>query len=163
MTHTLPARLDCRTCHETSEATLGQPVLGIGPHQLSDALAAAAPFSTPPEPLAVSGRTSAETAALGYFVGNCVSCHTGGEGTNASFSLFPEDAVERTVDQQTQSETGEGIRVVPGDPESSVLFVTVVDAREPDYNGAFKAMPPVGLNVTDPEVEAILRSWIETL
>lgn len=163
VTHTLPARLDCRVCHETTEETFGTPVLGIGRYQLSDDLVAAAPFTGPPERVAVAGRTPNETDAFGYFVGNCVSCHTGGSGTNASFSLFPEDAVERTVDKETESETGEGIRVVPGDASASVLYVTVVEAREPDYTGAFKAMPPIGLNVSDPDAEPILRAWIEEL
>lgn len=163
VTHTLPARLDCRVCHETSETSFGTPVLGVGAYQLADAVAEQAPFTTPPQAEPVAGRTPAETEALGYFVGNCVSCHTGGDGTNASFSLFPQDAVARTVDQPTQSETGEGIRVVPGDPAASVLYITVVLAREPDYDGVFKAMPPIGLNVSDPAAEPILRTWIEEL
>ena len=91
------------------------------------------------------------------------SCHRGGDGTNASFSLFPEEAVEKTVDQETRSETGQGIRVIAGDADNSALFITVVEASKPDYAGAFKVMPPIGLNMTDPEVEGILRQWIEEL
>jgi hypothetical protein len=163
VTHTLPARLDCRVCHETSEESFGSPVLGVGAYQLSTPLAMAAPFSSAPEAIEVTGRTPAETAALGYFIGNCTTCHTGGDGTNAAFSLYPNDSVERTVDQETESETGEGIRVVPGDPAASVLFITVVEAREPDYAGAFKVMPPIGLNITDPEARPILSAWIEEL
>ncbi len=161
--HTLPARLDCRVCHETTEESFGTPVLGVSALQLTAALAETAPFASPPTATEVTGRTSAETAALGYFVGNCISCHTGGDGTNASFSLYPDDAVDQTVDQPTQSETGEGIRIVPGQPDESVLFITVVEARKPDYTGVFKAMPPIGLSITDPAVEPILKTWIEEL
>ena len=160
VTHTLPARLDCRTCHETSEESFGTPVLGLSTHQLG---------ADAPTPLAdaeateVAGRTPAETAALGYFVGNCTSCHTGGDGTNASFSLFPDAAVDNLVDRETETETAEGIRLVPGDVATSVLFISVVDAAEPDYGGPFKVMPPLGLNTRDPAVEGILRDWIEEL
>ncbi len=163
VTHTLPARLDCRTCHETTEATLGTPVLGLSGLQLTDDLAARLPFAAPPEGVELGGRTAAEAEAFGYFVGNCISCHTGGRGTNASFSLLPGDVIANTVNQETESETGEGIRVVPGNIAESVMYVSVVLAREPDYEGAFKAMPPIGLAFTDPAVEAILRAWIEEL
>ena len=161
--HTLPARLDCRTCHETHEAVAGAPVLGVGPLQTDDVLATSRVFSEPPTRLAVEGRTSKETAALGYFVGNCASCHNGGDSINSSFSLYPEDAVANTVGQPTESETGAGTRVVPGDPEGSVLFVTVVEAGSPGYRGPFKVMPPLGVAVTDPAAASVLRDWIEAL
>lgn len=161
VTHTLPSRLDCRTCHETSEEVAGHAVLGVGPYQTGEDLLGA--FDAPPELLSVDGRTGPETEAFEYFIGNCVSCHTGGEATNASFSLYPEDAVANTVNQETESETGAGIRVVPGDPQASVLFITVVSAREPDYQGPFKAMPPIGVDTTDPAAASLLESWIDQL
>lgn len=162
-THVLPARLDCRTCHETSEEAIGNPVLGVSALQLSDELAESGLFDTLPTAQPVEGATDEETAALRYFIGNCVSCHNGGEATNASFSLYPDKAVELTVGVETEAETGEGIRVVPGDPNASVLYISVVLAAEPDYPGPFKKMPPVGLTRRDPEIEPILRDWIEGL
>ena len=162
-THDIPSRLDCRSCHETHAEVAGHPVLGVSALQVDAAFAASAAFATPPAVVNVEGRTPAETVALGYFVGNCLSCHTGGEATNASFSLAPSDAITTTVNVPTESETGEGIRVVPGDPEASVLFVSVVLARRPDYEGPFKAMPPVGSRSSDPTIEAPLRAWIEGL
>ncbi|MGB5810331.1 MAG: hypothetical protein WBG86_07370 [Polyangiales bacterium] len=161
--HTLPGRLDCRTCHETHEAVAGAPVLGIDPWQASEALAASGVFSSSPTRLTAEGRTAAETAAFSYFIGNCTSCHNGGDSINSSFSLYPGDAVASTVDQPTESETGAGIRVVPGVPEESVLFVTVVEAPKPSYRGPFKDMPPIGVDETDPLAEPILREWIEEL
>jgi len=161
--HTLPARLDCRTCHETSEESTGTAVLGVSAYQVDDALSGSAAFTEPPAIVEVAGRSSAESEAFGYFVGNCVSCHTGGDATNASFSLYPEVAIANTVNQETQSETGEGIRVVPGDPATSVLYITVVLARDPDYALPFKAMPSVGVDLSDPAAEPILRQWIEEL
>jgi hypothetical protein len=161
--HVIPARLDCRTCHETSEEVTGTPVLGISPLQTSEALAASAAFASPPEVEAVAGRTPAETAAFAYFIGNCLTCHTGGDGTNAAFSLFPADVVSETVGVPTEAETAEGIRVIAGDPEASVLFIGVVLAPRPDYEGPFKKMPPLGLTRVDPAAESILRAWIDEL
>lgn len=161
--HTLPSRLDCRTCHETHEAVAEVPVLGISALQTSSALVEAGVLSGTPALVTVEGRTAEETAALGYFVGNCISCHNGGDSINSSFSLYPEDAVANTVDQPVVSETGEGIRVIAGDETQSVLYVTVVEAGEPDYRGPFKVMPPLGIDITDESAAAILGAWIQSL
>lgn len=161
--HVIPARLDCRTCHETSEETVGTPVLGVGLYQTNAALAASELFSSPPSLEPVAGRFAAETAAFEYFIGNCVTCHTGGDATNSAFSLFPKDVVAETVGVETEAETAEGIRVVAGEPEESVLFIGVVRAPEPDYEGPFKAMPPLGLTRVDPAAEPVLRAWINGL
>ncbi|MGB8332829.1 MAG: hypothetical protein WCE62_22075 [Polyangiales bacterium] len=161
--HTLPSRLDCRTCHETHENVAGAPVLGISNLQTDIDLVDAGVFSQAPSLASVEGRTEDETAALGYFVGNCISCHNGGDSINSVFSLYPDEAVDNTVGEPTQSETGEGIRVVPGDPGQSVLYITVVEAGNPGYRGPFKWMPPIGVNTTDEHAEGILRDWIEGL
>jgi hypothetical protein len=161
--HTLPSRLDCRTCHETHEAVAAVPVLGVGSLQTASDLVEAGVFSPDPALETVQGRTAAETAALSYFVGNCISCHNGGDSINSSFSLYPDDAVENTVDQPVVSETGEGLRVVAGDETQSVLYITVVEAGEPEYRGPFKAMPPLGIDVTDSSAEEILGDWIRSL
>lgn len=161
--YTVPARLDCRTCHETSQDATGTPVLGVSQLQLPSSLSNAPFFDGPAPTKIVTGDTPEETAALGYFVGNCITCHNGGKGENTAFSLYPDDAIENTVDHPTESETGVGVRVVPGDPESSVLFITVARAREPGYGGPFKAMPPLGIDRVDPTAEDILGAWITGL
>lgn len=158
--YTVPSRLDCRTCHETSQGATGTPVLGFSALQLPESLKSAAFFAAPPELEPVVGRTEAETRALGYFVGNCIACHNGGKGDNAAFSLYPEVAVADTVNQETEISSAEGIRVVPGDPESSVLFLTAARAGEAGYDGAFKVMPPIGITRGDPAAEVILGEWI---
>lgn len=163
LAHTLPARLDCRTCHETHEAEAGSPVLGLSALQLDETLAETGALSDPPRLTPVQGRSATETAALGYFVGNCVACHNGGGALNASFSLYPAAAVTETVDRPTESETGVGVRVVPGVPAESVLYESVVLAPQAGYTGPFKAMPPLGVDVPDPAAEALLRAWIESL
>ncbi|KPK14688.1 MAG: hypothetical protein AMJ62_12240 [Myxococcales bacterium SG8_38] len=161
--HTLPSRLDCRTCHETHEAVAGVPVLGIGSLQTSADLVAAGVFSGTPELEPVEGRTEEETAALRYFVGNCTSCHNGGDSINSAFSLYPDVAAANTIGEPTESETGEGIRVVPGSTEQSVLYISVVEASKPEYPGPFKVMPPLGVDIADEQAELVLRNWIESL
>ncbi|MCB9540132.1 MAG: hypothetical protein H6704_28300 [Myxococcales bacterium] len=156
--HTVPGRLDCRTCHESAAS----PVLGIQPWQLDLAYDWAPRLEG--EPLPVEGRTPEETAVLRYFVGNCIACHNGGDGPNSAVSFHPDVAVQNLVNQEAQAEGGAvGVRVVPGDPEASVLFTSVVLARQPAYRGDFKPMPPLGIQVVDPDVEALLRDWIESL
>lgn len=163
LTHTLPSRLDCRTCHETHEELVGTPVLGVGSYQTDDDLIDAGAFERDPAVRVAEGRTPEETAAFGYFIANCTACHNGGDSLNSSFSLYPADAVANTVDRPTETETGEGTRVVPGSPEESVLFITVVEAPTPGYRGPFKAMPPLGLSVVDPDAAPVLSAWIEGL
>ena len=162
-THTLPSRLDCRTCHETHEAVAEAPLLGLGELQTADDLVEAGVFSRPPELGSVEGRTPEETAAFSYFVGNCISCHNGGDSINSSFSLYPDVAITNTVDQPVESETGVGLRVVPGDRSESVLYVSVVEAGEPEYPGPFKVMPPLGVDFTDRDAERVLGDWIDGL
>lgn len=163
LTHTLPSRFDCRTCHETHEAVADSPVIGLSHLQTGADLIEAEVFSEPPSTTTVQGRTDEETAALSYFVGNCTACHNGGESINSAFSLYPEDAVANTVDQPTRSQTGEGIRVVPGDRNHSVLYITVVETGTPGYRGPFKTMPPLGAEVIDPDASGVLGAWIDSL
>jgi hypothetical protein len=163
LTHTLPSRLDCRTCHETHESVAASPVIGVSRLQTDRDLIDAGVFSETPQTTPVQGRTPEETAALSYFVGNCITCHNGGDSINSAFSLYPEDVVSNIVNHPTQSETGEGVRVVPGDPEQSVVYITVVAAGASGYQGPFKKMPPIGVDVIDPDASTILGAWIEDL
>lgn len=160
--YALPGRVDCQACHETNA---GSPVIGISARNLPESLRGAGVFEPEPEPVALPGRTPEESAAMGYLLGNCVHCHHGqGGGDNAAFSLRPEDLVANTVNRPTESSaSGDGVRVVPGDPEGSAIFEAVVLAPQPDYDGEFKPMPPLGVLRVDPDAARILRAWIEGL
>ncbi len=155
--YTIPGRLDCRACHEAAEEQFGTAVLGIGDLQIDDDLAGSELFDGRPDVVDVAGRTEAETDALGYFVGNCVHCHAGGYGENASFSLLPDAAVANTVDQPF--EAGRGVRVAPGDPDASGLYLVVVEGGAT----AEDSMPPLGIDRRDPAADDILATWIEGL
>jgi hypothetical protein len=157
LNYTVPARLDCRGCHETAQEQSGTAVLGITDFQVSDKLAGSDVFVDAPEIAPVNGRSPEETSAFGYFVGNCIHCHDNGDGENSSFSLRPEDAVASTVDQPF--EAGSGVRIAPGDPDESGLYIVVVDGGDEAEDN----MPPLGIDRRDPEAESILRAWIEGL
>lgn len=158
--YSIPARLDCRGCHETQPQV---PIIGISRHNLAPELTAA--FSTSPILAPFPARSETEAAVMGYLVGNCVHCHHGVKGSvNASFSLLPEDLVANTVGVATDSSaSGVGVRIVPGDVTGSALYEAVVEAGLAEYPGDFKPMPPVGIVWTDPDVAALLARWIESL
>ena len=163
VTHTLPSELGCDACHG---APGGKVVLGIDPYNVPPELVEAGVFEPAIEPIEVVGRTPEETAAMGYFVANCGHCHHGrkGVGENASYSLLPADLVANTVNQETDSSaSGDGVRVVPGDPEGSAVYQAVVHARDADYAGQLKAMPPLGIDRVDPDAAQIIGAWIESI
>lgn len=159
--HVIPSRLECRQCHESSTSE----VLGINELQLakSGALTEAAPRITPmpSEPF----RTLPEhgpltTAVLGYFVGNCVHCHNGTNGAASSFDLRPDVALANVIDQPTASSaTADGIRVVPGSPEQSILYLGLRAGPELEV----KEMPPLGVAARDTSAIQLLGDWITAL
>jgi len=152
--HTIPGRLDCRTCHESAPS----PVLGFNELQLDDATLAtlgviASARIPDPDPTT--------HAVLGLFQGNCVHCHHGGGGPNASFDLRYPVALANTIDHPTESSgSAPGIRVKPGDPDHSILYLAY--ARDP-ANPDVKAMPPLGIDRGDATGLTLLRDWIEGL
>jgi mono/diheme cytochrome c family protein len=165
--HEIPNRLQCRKCHESSERAdddgfvLGLSQLQVGYEGggleameavMSDPVAASAPISHP------DPRTE---AVMAYFVGNCVHCHNGGVGGSRSFDLRPAVMLENTLNEPTDSSAfAPGIRVVPGEPEQSLLFLAV--RGESPVEGV-KDMPPAGVQRRDEAWVALLEAWILSL
>jgi hypothetical protein len=163
-THTIPSRIDCRTCHEAGV----QPTLGFSELQLGDGALAALDerglvTQNNPSPERIPGKVSDPLTyrVLGYFTGNCVSCHHAGTGPNNSFDLRHQVALANTIDRPTESSaSAAGIRVVPGDPEQSILWLAFArDTTNPEV----KPMPPVGIDRGDAEGIELVRAWIESL
>ena len=157
--HHVPAEIDCRSCHETG---LGD-ALGLDPTQLSAAqLQVLQPWlSAPVTPTPVPASDEATEAVLGLFVGNCVHCHNGGDGPAAAFDLRPAVALANTIDVPTDSSaSAAGIRIVPGDPEASILFAAYSgETDDPEVS----PMPPVGVDRRDAASIERLRTFIEGL
>jgi hypothetical protein len=156
--HSIPSRLECRQCHESAESA----VLGLSELQLakSGSLSALAtriapepktPYATLPE----HGPLTSDV--LGYLVGNCVHCHNGSNGAASSFDLRPEVARANLIGQPTASSaTADGVRVVPGEPEQSVLYLAVKGGSDFEV----KDMPPLGVAERDSRAIRSLEDWI---
>ncbi len=158
LTHVVPSNRNCRTCHESGDA--GE-VLGFAPRQLGgslDDLVARGVFEArPADPPPIAGRDALETSVMRYVVGNCVHCHNGGSGAATSFDLRPEVFVDAVVGAAVENSAApSGVRVVPGDPDASVLFTAFT--RENEF-----VMPPIGVQRVDGEALEMLRAWISSL
>lgn len=159
--HSIPTRMECQYCHESSNSA----VLGINELQLAKSgdleqlLPRLEPAPAEP-PSALPEHGPLTTRVLGYLIGNCVNCHNGSNGASSSFDLRPDVALENLIDQPTMSSaTAEGIRVVPGSPERSVLFAAVAGGSDIEV----KDMPPVGVALRDASAIDLLRAWIVAL
>jgi len=167
--HLIPNRLECRKCHESNPTR----VIGFSELQLSTSGNESPPLI---EALKEGGHLLAETSdplptivhddpltqeVMGYMQGNCTHCHNGGEGPATSFDLRHTVMLENTLNQPTEgSGSADGIRVVPGHPEESILFVGF-SGETTDQE--VKMMPPLGADKMDKEAVELFRSWIESL
>lgn len=159
--HTIPSRLQCRKCHESAASH----VLGLGSLQLADQLDGLATegfFSTAPAPPAAIDTGSALTdAVIGYVQGNCVHCHTGGDGINNGYDMRPAVFESNTVGVEAVGYSAAvPLRVAPSDPTSSLLWLALSgETDDPEVED----MPPLGVDVRDAEAIVLVRDWIESL
>jgi len=114
----------------------------------------------PTEPAVIAHEDPTTQQVLEYFEGNCVHCHNGADFINSAFDLRHPMAVQNLVNQETQGEAIGGIRVVPGAPEESALFLAL--SRDGTAE-ASQAMPPVGVQRVDQAAVDLLRQWIVNL
>jgi len=143
--HTVPATFECRSCHEVApSAVLGYSAVQLDPEHAIDAVDAQ------------------DRAVLGFFEGNCVHCHSAASTLEDNLlDLRWQHAFDEIVGQPVQG-SGQlpGIRVVPGQPEQSILFLAVsLELDDPEL----KPMPPVGVEVLDEAAIEELRAWILSL
>ena len=168
--HTIPFTKACQECHGSSPSA----VLGFQPQQLLSDRGSAQKESdlerafrrglldeAPEADDALEPFDGRTREVVGYFMGNCVHCHNGGAGVASSYDLSPAAALSNVIDRPTESSASKaGIRVVPGSPEDSILFLAVSgETSDPEI----KAMPPVGVQLRDPAGIELLRDWIESL
>jgi hypothetical protein len=171
ITHTVPSRFDCRTCHESSPRDL----LGLDDLQLSGSATASGgelfergwlslPLTHSAAQLPDVGERTER--ALSYFIGNCTHCHNGSDAANSTYSLLPNDALAHLINQPTQgSGSAPGIRVSPGSPDESVLYQALL-ANDPDHDlgpEAARPMPPLGVQHLDRNGISVIKDWIESL
>jgi hypothetical protein len=172
--HDVPAIGVCNQCHNAEPGH----VLGFSAVQLSGtsgvtlASVAAKGWFTAPPPAGASYAAPGDAVtakALGVLHANCGTCHNDqsiaysqtdqvlrlyvGETTPASTRIW-----KTNVAQSTQSWLTLPLRVAPGDPASSALYVRM-SHRLPEAG----QMPPVGTKLVDPDGLAAVGAWIATL
>ncbi len=163
--HAVPNTLQCRKCHESAV----DRVLGFSEVQLAGQQGPASELfargvvdrDTFAEAEPITGPDALTESVLQYFQADCVHCHNDGDGPASSFDLRPATALANIVGVETASSgSASGIRVVPGDPEASILYQAV---RRASDNAELKFMPLIGVQVVDEERVETLRQWIESL
>jgi len=166
--HTVPARLDCRKCHESQPVT----IIGFDELRLNSKLASSDSETqlealadrgilseAPSDPAVIEHDDPTTEAVLGYLHGNCAHCHNGWSGPSSAFDMRYPVALENLIAQETTSGLISGIRVVPGDPRESALVKAFsregVDDAQP--------MPPLGVDLRDDAALALIEGWIADL
>jgi hypothetical protein len=182
--HTLPSRQACGDCHADA-ANKGQSFIGFDELRLNSKFSKTAAttqledfgkpdttvFTNPiPSPATTINDSDARLLRIKRAVyGNCVHCH----GNGTVFDLRPDVFVANTVNQPTNSQSvvpPDGwMRVTPGKPQNSVLYVQVQRTMIPTMvNGKkvrMRPMPPVGVAdvAADQAFLADLSAWITSL
>lgn len=190
LTYDLPARTDCRACHEGNVSR----VLGFSALQLSGARDPRAPHAEPLRPgdvdlamlvnqgwlkglpahpgaLApeIPARSATERAALGYLHGNCSSCHNArGPLADLEFSLEVRlDAGAASGTRPAALVTGLD-RTARFQPSGSAPIARLA-AGHPEASlvlqrmarrDPISQMPPLGTKVVDREAVALVERWI---
>jgi hypothetical protein len=171
--HVIPSTYQCRTCHESGTAV----VLGFTELQLSGTFEGSAQgdlsqleqlaeagwlrSSLPASPDVIEHADPETRFVLGYLQGNCTHCHNGGSGPSSSFDLRHGVALDALIDEPTASSASAGgIRVVPGDPDASVLYQAISSETA---EGGLMLMPPLGVERRDADAISRIRSWIAGL
>jgi glucose/arabinose dehydrogenase len=168
-THEIPSRFDCRSCHESNETiVIGFDELrlsgdGDGTGSQLEALAELGVFKKPvpsnPDRVVHEDPTTREV--LGYLHGNCAHCHNPSENSMSALDLSYSHALANIVLKETEgSGQASGVRIVPGAPEQSVLFLAMSgEGDDPELQD----MPPVGVQVRDAAAIERMRQWISAL
>ncbi len=182
--HILPSRNACGDCH-IKNGTVRQTFIGFDETRLNSKLTPASattqlqtfadagiftlPLPADPATITDDSADGGRLLRIKRFVfGNCVTCHNG----DGNVDFNPDVFVANTVNQPTEAQSVEPppgwLRVVPGDPSTSVLYVqmqrTMLPEPEPGMN-ALRPMPPVGLAdvAVEPNSLQDVFDWITAL
>jgi hypothetical protein len=188
--YTVPSRSDCTACHEGAPVpVLGFSALQLSPDR--DPLAPhadparpdmtnlrslaargwlrnlpSALLSSPPR---IQAASPTERAALGYLHGNCGHCHNSAGALTGLELLLAQraDASARSAEQTLASLLGHSSRFRPHGAVSAQRVVagrddsSIVTLRMKSTN-PYTRMPPLGVQVVDPEGVALIERWIST-
>jgi hypothetical protein len=171
-THNIPSQRDCRACHLANQrigvddpprsAFIGFDELRLASTagQLDALHAAGVLTAKPANPATITDPDPRLLRVKRFVFGNCAHCHHG----DGVFDLRPNVFVANTVNQMVMSS---GItappgyrRVLPGDPEKSVVFLQM---RATNLPATLRPMPPVGVQFPPADEVENLRAWISLL
>jgi hypothetical protein len=87
----------------------------------------------------------------------CVICHQGTSGVGSVLSLESDKAYDQLVNVPARQSCAPELRVTPGDPGASVLFLKIAGTT------CGQRMPPASPTYFDQQPEKLeaIRSWIE--
>jgi hypothetical protein len=182
--HSLPSRDACDQCH-SQNGMVAQTFIGFDELRLNSKRTADAPKTQlqafadaglftaplPADPATITDASNDGGRLLRikrFAFGNCVTCHNG----QGQFDLHPDVFVANTVGKPTEAQSvmppAGWLRVVPNDPETSVLYVQMQRTMLPPPQGAnnrLRAMPPIGLADVAVEQNALkdVFDWITAL
>jgi hypothetical protein len=169
--HQIPSRPDCQQCHDAN-AKVASDFIGFDEIRLNSRLTAGAahtqladfaPLFTqapPATPLEITDPDARLLRIKRLVFGNCVHCHNGGRLFDLHPDMFVANTVGKMVEASGITAPAGWLRVVPGKPEMSILFVETRGTMLPT---GLKAMPPVGVAVADAAAVADLKAWIMAL
>jgi hypothetical protein len=184
--HTLPSRDNCGDCHHEN-GNAYQTFIGFDEIRLNHKRTPAAAkteleefqdagiFTKPhaagdPPPRSIVESDPNLLKVKEFVLGNCVHCHN---EKGKVFDMAPEVFVTNTVNQMTNAQSVQPpagwLRVKPGQPEMSVLFVQArrMPLPMPTTNGGdrLRPMPPIGVNdlAADQAGVAAIQAWISAL
>jgi mono/diheme cytochrome c family protein len=82
-----------------------------------------------------------------FVFGNCVSCHNGEGQVDLRPDVFVANTVGKATEAQSVKPPAGWLRVVPGEPAKSVVYVQMQRTMLPpmDDNTRLRAMPPLGV------------------
>ena len=171
--HQIPRRGDCFNCHVGNptaiigfdELRLNAPLEGQVETQLEQAMARGLLSAMPPQPwVDVTDPDPLQARVFQYIAGNCLHCHNGLERVETSarypeLDLHPEMVIQNTcnIEQMTVGSKA-GLRIVPGSPEESILFLAV-ERVDPEV----QVMPLVGVQQVDTDAVEMFREWITAM
>jgi hypothetical protein len=105
-------------------------------------------------------KTSTETSFIGEVMPifqPCAVCHQGSSTVGSLLSLEPDKAYDQLVNVPARQSCAPELRVTPGDPDASVLFLKIAGTT------CGGRMPPAAPTYFDqqPDKLATVRTWIE--
>jgi hypothetical protein len=98
---------------------------------------------------------------LGYLHGNCAHCHNASDNAMSKLDLDYRCALDNVIGKETEgSGQAPGVRVVPGAPEQSILYLSMT-AESDELEQ--QPMPPIGVQRRDATAIALIHDWIADL